>query len=98
MSVTPRIGDLPLNRIPKRLRLLKPGARGKDEDRVFRMGSCEFNHALITKELELCPDDRPTPCHGVIQPSCVMSLGRFQGALSATKEQWTIDEKSEVDQ
>lgn len=92
MSVAPTIVDLPFNRLPKRLRHLNPAARGKDEDRVFRMGKRPFVQSAVSPQLDLLPDPGASPTHGVVQPSRIMNIEEYQAALAATCEHWEIDE------
>ena len=96
MSVSPDIASLPLNRVPKRLRWLVPGARGKNEDVVFCMGAFGFTRTTLDDALEFVPDDGDRAAqHGVIQPATARELESFQAALARTQEGWHIDEPKE---
>jgi hypothetical protein len=86
MSVAPTIADLPFNRMSPRLR---PDGRGKDEDRVFRLGTVAFNRMPVGNDLELAPN---APDHGVVQPIRVMQLELYEMALAATRDDWIVEE------
>ena len=92
MSVSPRLGDISVTRVPRRLQSLVPGARGKNSDRVFRMGEGTFVSAEVSPALALRPDDGDTPRHGVIEPRASVRIEQFQNALAATQCDWSIDE------
>lgn len=92
MSVSPRLTDISVTRVPKRLRNLVPGARGKDSDRVFRLGEATFALAEVSPALTLRPDDGHAPRHGVIEPSDCVRVEQFQTDLAATQSDWVIDE------
>ncbi len=89
MSVSPTLGSLPTVRVPARLNHLVPGARGKDGDRIFRIGAGPFKPGPITGTVELFVDHAT---HGVIQPSSKMPLTEFEIALASTRESWRIAE------
>lgn len=96
MSVAPDIASLPFNRVPERLLWLRPDARGKDEDRVFRLGSGGFSRTALNDDLEFVPDESERPAeHGVIQPTRVMPIAAYQQALGATQGDWEVDEPAE---
>jgi hypothetical protein len=92
MSVSPRLADISVTRVPKRLQRLVPGARGKNSDRVFRMGEGTFVSAEVSPALTLRPDEGHAPRHGVIEPRAGVRVEQFQNALAATQSDWTIDE------
>ena len=92
MFVSPRLADIHFSRVPKRLRNLVPGARGKNSDHVFRLGEGKFVSADVSPALTLRPDDGHTPRHGVIEPRASVRIEQFQNALAATQSDWTIDE------
>lgn len=93
MSVSPGWRQLPVFRIPKRLRGLFPGAAGADTTSCFRMGSGPFEREEITTRLELIPDEgRPPVKHGVIAPTSIVLLPDYQSDLASTRTAWEIDE------
>lgn len=51
MSVSPSLQALPFTRVPARLREWVPGARGRDEDRVFRYGDGTFVRQPLNAQL-----------------------------------------------
>ncbi len=89
MSVSPNWRDLPLFRIPERLRSLKPGARGSNQTSCFRGGSGPFQQGTFAEGLTLEPD---SATHGTIAPVRVMPLDDYQSALEATRPGWQVDE------
>ena len=95
MSVAPSLRELPPHRVPRRLRHLKRGARGRDDDRVFRMGEGDFKRCAVSDLLQLRPDPVETPEHGVIEPATQMPVPGYQEALAATRDEWSIHEESE---
>jgi len=68
---------------------LRPDGRGKDEDRVFRLGTVAFNRMPVGNDLELAPN---APDHGVVQPIRVMQLELYEMALAATRDDWIVEE------
>lgn len=89
MSVSPSIWTIPVHRVPIRLKNLITGARGKNEHSVWSMGQSAFVAGRITKELALRPEnDR----HGLVEPSVVMSIQKYQAALASTKNNLSEDE------
>jgi hypothetical protein len=95
MSVSPSIVDLPLHRIPKRLRpLLQPhglDATGKDDLHVWSMGEGTFVDGPVAGELMLRLDPRKSS-HGFVEPDRVMALNDYEDALKVTRDQWRVDE------
>ncbi len=89
MSVSPNWRDLPLFRIPARLKHLKPGARGSNETFCFCSGTGPFEQGDFAEGLTLEPD---SATHGAIAPARVMPLSDYQTALAATRPDWRIDE------
>jgi hypothetical protein len=89
MSVSPNWRDLPLFRIPERLRPLKPGARGSNNTSCFRSGAGPFQREAFAEGLALEPD---SATHGAIAPARVMPLGDYQSALETTRPDWQVDE------
>lgn len=92
MSVAPDLRSLPYFLIPKRLKLVVPGARGSNVRRCWKMGEGPFERGAIADGLELRPDD---PAHGVVEPSGLTSLAAFQAALAATRANW-IDGEPQI--
>lgn len=89
MSVGPNWRDLPLHRIPKRLRPLAPGARGSDATFCFVYGDGPFQDSPVTADLELACD---SATHGTVAPYQTVPLLQYEGALEATRNDWTNDE------
>lgn len=95
MSVAPELALLYPHRIPERLAWLVPGARGPNQDRVFRLGDGPFTRRQVGQSLELVPDPGLTPRHGVVQPASEMNVETFRGELAATQARWIVDEPEE---
>ncbi len=89
MSVSPNWRDLPLFRIPERLRNVKAGARGSNNTFCFCSGTGSFERGAFAEGLTLEPD---SATHGTIAPAQIMPLGEYQAALEATRPDWHIDE------
>ncbi len=89
MSVAPNWRDLPLHRIPKRLRPLVSGARGSDSTFCFAHGAGPFRDGLVTADLELACD---STTHGTVAPCQAVALFQYESALAATRNDWTVDE------
>lgn len=92
MSVAPSLADLPSFRVPARLHKLYPKASGKSDLFVWSMGVGEFAEEPIGDQLCL-RFDPANGKHGFIEPVGSMSLNDYQNALTATQDQWAIDEK-----
>jgi hypothetical protein len=90
MSVAPNWRDLPLHRIPRRLKNIVPSAAGNDKDACWRMGSGPFIQDTVAAGLVLRPD---RPVHGNVEPSETMPLTSYQEFIAATQELWIVDEK-----
>ena len=88
LSVAPSLAALPQGLVPERLRDKRPGARGSNSLRVFRLGDGSFSRSAVGDSLELAPTSSK---HGVLQPKRPMTLGDYQGHLAATKTRW-VDE------
>jgi hypothetical protein len=85
------ITQLPPHMIPKRLKALFPDAAGSGKVFIWSHGDGEFKAGVISPELTLRPD--PTkPWHGFVEPSAIMHLEEYLGALAATRAGWKIDE------
>jgi hypothetical protein len=89
MSVAPSWRDIPLLRIPKRLRDKVRGARGSNNTFCFRSGTGPFQPGGFAPGLELVPD---SPSHGCIAPTQTVPLSQYQNDLAATRSDWHIDE------
>lgn len=89
MSVSPSFQTLPFERLPKKFRKLRPGARGSDSDRIWKHGTGPFAPRPVTHELALHPDRND---HGVVQPAQAMKMERYEQALATTAPDWVIDE------
>lgn len=89
MSVAPSWRDLPLHRIPRRLRNAMPNATGANLDACWRIGEGAFIYAPIAEGLMLRPD-RPT--HGTVEPRNLTSVENYLRDLGATRDDWVIDE------
>jgi hypothetical protein len=89
MSVSPNWRDLPLFRIPERLRHLKPGARGSNNTFCLCSGSGPFQRGDFAEGLTLEPD---SAIHGTIAPARLMPLDDYRSALEATRPTWHVDE------
>lgn len=89
MSVAPSLRDLPMHRVPKRLRHLREGAAGSDSTKVWRHGEGVFAVGAVAPHLVLQPD---RPDHGVVAPDAVMPLAQYEAALAETRSGWVVDE------
>lgn len=85
ISVAPRITALPQGLVPERLRALRPGARGSNTLRVFRLGEARFGDTPVGDSLRLLPT---TPKHGVLEARQSMPLNTYQQELAATQKLW----------
>lgn len=89
MSVAPNWRDINVNRIPKRLRPIVPGAGGSNNTYCFRAGEGAFMRAVFASGLILEPD---SPTHGNIAPAKVVPLGTYAADIAATRPSWQEDE------
>jgi hypothetical protein len=89
MSVVPDWRELPLFRIPERLRHVKRGARGSNRTFCFRSGTGPFVQGVFADGLTLEPDSAN---HGTIAPARVVPLSEYEAALGATRPDWVEDE------
>lgn len=89
MSVAPNWRELPVHRIPSRLRAKHPAARGKDQLSCWRMGEGDFADGHLADGLELRLDSER---HGLVEPEERTLLERYLGQLAATVDEWVIDE------
>ncbi len=90
MSVAPAWRYLPLWRISRRLRGKVEGATGRLDVFCWRMGSGPFVPERVATGLLLRLDSEK---HGIVEPDGPMQLSEYQGALSATRDQWVVDEE-----
>jgi hypothetical protein len=89
MSVAPSMRQLPVERVPKRLRHLVLGAAGPDADAVWSHGDGLFVESDVTANLVLRPDSTD---HGNVGPKAAMQLTDFEAALASTRSGWRRDE------
>jgi hypothetical protein len=89
MSVAPGWRDLPFFLIPKRLVDKVPAARGSSTLYCFAMGDGGFQNGQISEDLALRLD---SATHGVVVPQSLVSVDRYQMALAATRDDWSVDE------
>jgi hypothetical protein len=90
MSVAPSWRDLPLHRIPERLRSAVPGAVGNNKDACWTMGEGSFEEGQLAAGLVLRPESSN---HGFVEPAVTVPLGQYQRDLFATRDRWVIDEE-----
>ncbi len=89
MSVAPCLNSLPFERVPRRLRHLVRGAKGKDVDFCWSIGDKGFEDCRFTDCLSLrCT----SPSHGLVEPSEIMKVEEFKVELAATRDKWAKDE------
>jgi hypothetical protein len=89
MSVAPNWRTINRNRVPKRLRLIVPGARGSNNTFCFRTGSGAFVQGAFANGLTLEPD---SATHGNVAPAQVVPLATYEADLAATRPDWEEDE------
>lgn len=89
MSVAPNWRDINVNRIPKRLRPIVPGAGGSNNTSCFRMGNGAFAQGLFANGLTLEPD---SPTHGNVAPAQVVPFATYEADIAATRPDWQEDE------
>lgn len=86
--MAPAWRDLPLHRIPKRLKREAKGAVGNDK--CWRMGVGAFCSKDMTDALTL---RQTNATHGLVEPARNMTIGDYQTALAATQPEWEVDER-----
>lgn len=91
MSVSPTLAALPDQFIPMRLRPLVPSAYGRNTLHVWSHGEGSFAAESVAPGLQLRPDPRDAR-HGFVEPDSIVSLEEYRDAISATQDNWTIDE------
>jgi hypothetical protein len=89
MSVAPNWRDINVNRIPKRLRPVVPGAGGSNNKFCFRAGNGAFVQGAFANGLTLEPD---SATHGNIAPAQVVPLATYEAHIAATRPDWQEDE------
>ncbi len=89
MSVAPNWRDINVNRIPKRLRPIAPGAGGSNSTFCFRTGDGAFVQGAFANGLTLEPD---SATHGNVAPAQVVPLTTYEADLAATRPDWQEDE------
>ena len=89
MSVAPNWRDINVNRVPKRLRPIVPGAGGSNNTFCFRAGHGAFVQGAFANGLTLEPD---SPTHGNVAPAQVVPFATYEADLAATRPDWQEDE------
>jgi hypothetical protein len=89
MSVVPNWRDINVNRIPRRLRPIVPGAGGSNNTFCFRTGTGPFVQGAFANGLTLEPD---SATHGNVAPAQVVPLATYEADLAATRPDWQEDE------
>lgn len=89
MSVAPNWRDINVNRIPRRLRPILPGANGSNNTFGFRAGNGAFTKGTFAHGLTRVPD---SATHGNITPAQVVPLATYTADLAATRPDWKQDE------
>ena len=88
MSVVPSLERLPRHRVPRTLKSVLEGARGRVDLICWRMGEGSFVESPVASGLFLVLDpQRPTE-HGLIVPTVEMLLSLYRAALAETQAQW----------
>jgi hypothetical protein len=91
MSVAAHWADLLPHLIPKRMRPHSPGAAGSNALACYRTGQGEFSDGPLGRELALQLKPGQSR-NGNIVPASRLTIDRFQLALAATRDEWTVDE------
>lgn len=89
MSVAPNWRDINVNRVPKRLRPLLPGAAGSNTWFCFRTGAGPFEQGAFANGLTLEPD---SATHGTVAPAQIVPLATYEADIRATRPNWEVDE------
>jgi hypothetical protein len=89
MSVAPNWRDINVNRIPKRLRPIVPGAGGSNNTFCFHMGNGTFAPGAFASGLTLELDSAK---HGNVAPVQVVPFAIYEADLAATRPDWKEDE------
>ena len=92
MSVSPRLENLPMHRVPRRLGKKYPdrfpGATGSNQFWCWWMGEGPFEAGRLAARLVLRPDPDMPKTHGFVEPDQKMGLVEYEDALAATRDQW----------
>ncbi len=91
MSVAENWRDLLPHLIPKRLKLLFPGAAGSNGLACFRHGQGPFSPGPCTAALSLVLKGRDSRSGNVV-PALTLSERQYQNELAATRADWAVDE------
>jgi hypothetical protein len=85
-------GKFPPTLVPERLHKRIPGAVGRNNLRVFRIGNGRFERGVLTERvtLEIDVDD-----HGTVQPCAIMHITAFKAAIISTRPMWSDGECDE---
>jgi len=89
MSVNPGWRAASILRIPKRLRILMPGAAGSNNQFCFRAGAGPFQQGPFAAGLTLEPD---SATHGNIAPAQAVPLAQYEADITATRPDWQVDD------
>lgn len=89
MSVAPNWRDINVNRIPKRLRPIMPGAGGSNNTFCFRTGYGAFVQGVFASGLTLEPD---SATHGNVAPAQAVPFSTYEADIAATRPDWQEDE------
>jgi hypothetical protein len=89
MSVAPNWRDINVNRIPKRLRPIVPGAGGSNNTFCFCFGKGPFQQGPFARGLTLEPD---SATHGNVAPAQAVALATYEADIGATRPDWQEDE------
>jgi hypothetical protein len=89
MSVNPDWRNASLNRVPRRLRNLVPGAAGPNNHYCFCHGTGPFEPGPVAEGLRLEPD---SDTHGNITPAQAVPLSQYEADIAATRPGWQVDE------
>jgi hypothetical protein len=82
MSVTPNWRDININRVPKRLRPLLPGAAGSNTWFCFRTGTGPLERGPFANGLTLELD---SATHGTVAPAQIVPLATYLADIAATR-------------
>jgi hypothetical protein len=91
MSVSPTWRDLPMHRVPRRLKHLADEAAGNNNYECWKMGEGRFQDGVVTEGLTLRLDK---PKHGLVEPSTIMKTTKYQTYLAETRDLWIIEEET----
>jgi hypothetical protein len=91
MSVSPTWRDIPMHRMPRRLKHLAHQATGSNTYECWKMGEGPFQGGVVTEGLSLRLDK---PKHGLVEPSIIMKTTEYQEYLARTCNLWIIEEQT----